>query len=38
MLGSFKKLTIIKFTNKITSNEDFDDIHNFVLGGIIKNI
>ena len=38
MLSYFKKLSIIKFTNKNTSSEDFDYIHKIFIGGIGDNI
>ena len=38
MLVSFKNCNIIKFTNKITYSEDFDDIDKIVLDDIITNI
>ena len=37
MLGTLNNWNTIKFTNKNTSKEDFDDIHNFVLDGISDN-
>ena len=38
MLGYFTKWKIVKSTNKITSNKDFDDINNTVLDVISDNM
>ena len=38
LLGSFKNCNIIKFTNKITSNENFDEIHNISIDEISENM
>ena len=38
MLGSFNNWNIIKFTNKTTSSEYFDDVHKVVLDGISDNM
>ena len=34
MLGFFNDWKIIQFTNKTTTNEDFDAVHKFLLDGI----
>ena len=38
MLGSFGKYNIIQFTNKTTSSEESDDIHNVVIGFLSDNV
>ena len=38
LLGSLNKWNIIHFTNKKTSSEDFDEMHQLVLHGISDNI
>ena len=38
MLGSLNKWSIIKFTNKTTSSESFNEVHKLVLYGISENI
>ena len=38
MLGSLNNWNIIQFTNKKTTNEDFDSVHKVVLYGISDNI
>ena len=38
MLGPFNKWNIIQFTNKATTNKDFDEVHKVVLDGISDNM
>ena len=38
LLGTINKWNIIHFTNKNTSIDDFDEVHNIVLGGISENM
>ena len=38
VLGSFNNWNIMKFTNKRTSSEDFDDVHKVVLYGTSANM
>ena len=38
VLGSSNNWNIIKFTNKGTPGEDFDDIHNIVLDSVSENM
>ena len=38
MLGFFNDWKIIQFTNKTTTNEDFDAVHKVVLDGISDNM
>ena len=38
MLGSFKKYNTIKFANKTTCSEDFDEVHKVFLDGISTNM
>ena len=38
VLGSFNKLNIITFSQKATTSEAFEDIHQGVLDGIIENM
>ena len=38
MLGSFKNWNIIRFTNKTTTNDEFDAVHKLLLDGISDNM
>ena len=38
MLGSLNNWNIIKFTNKKTTNKDFDAVHKFILDHISDNL
>ena len=38
MLGYFNNWIIIQFTNKTTTNKDFDTVHKVVLDGISDNM
>ena len=38
MFVSFNKWKIIQFTNKTTTNEDFDAVHKVLLDGISDNM
>ena len=38
MLGYLNNWNIFKFSNKTTTNEDFDTAHNFLLDGISDNM
>ena len=38
MLGSFNNWNIIKFRNKTTPSEQFDEIHKVVIDGISDNM
>ena len=38
MLGSFKNCNIIKFTNKTTFSEVFDEINKVIIGDISDNM
>ena len=38
VFGSFNKRNVIKFTDKITSGEEYDDMNKIVFNGIIENM